>query len=411
MLNLVKLSASHQLSCSELHRYYECMSRPFPVPQAVSLHDNICNAVVLAALACLPAQSALQLYGFNWSPGHWPRHDVAAEARAIAGLQTAGLLRVHPTPCHGAPPTWLLLLLLQLVPVRRVGLVHNVCQCQSWTNTLTACGLTRIATQGVLQATFADEDVYRPSEYSSSCTVRVVVLYSSRACGRARARWTSTTRRAAPQLQCEHSNRHIFITFLRLIPAGLRACVRKLDVNCKASRAKCWVAPTAYLRDAVHAIGEELHRRGLAAATGADFHARFTTVSAEIHHRRMWVLLPYPRDAVHAVWRGAAPRPHGRHRCSKVLSPRLRLSPIRTRLCRARERTDGGARQRVARVVRTDACDKAFQQLQSCSRRGEESAGDRGHNPDSLQQLRVAGSNTILFHNTAKPCIVLQVLT
>ncbi len=179
--------------------------------------------------------------------------------------------------------------------------------------------------------------------------------------------------------------------------------MRKLDVNCKASRAKCWVAPTVYLRDAVHAIGEELHRRGLAAATGADFHERFATVSAESFHRRMWVLLPCLPDAVHAVWRGAAPpRPHGRHRCSKVLSPRLRLSRIGAFLCRARERTDGGARQRVARVVRTDACDKAFQQLQSCSRRGEESAGDRGHNPDSLQQLRVAGSNNITVSQHGK---------
>lgn len=50
--------------------------------------------------------------------------------------------------------------------------------------------------------------------------------------------------------------------------AGLRACVRKLDVNCKATRPKCWVSPTAYLKDAIHAIDAELHRRGLAPATG-----------------------------------------------------------------------------------------------------------------------------------------------
>ncbi len=163
----------------------------------------MCNAVVLAALACLPAESALQLYGFNWSPGHWPRHDVAAEARAIAGLQTAGLLRVHPTPCHGAQPAWLLLLLLQLVPVRRFGLVHNVWQCHSWTNTLTACGRTRIATQGVLKVTFAD--ILRRLASSLSTFTILILLYRM-------------------------SIRPLFM--LRL-----RACTRKLDINCKASRA------------------------------------------------------------------------------------------------------------------------------------------------------------------------------
>ncbi len=61
-------------------------------------------AVILAALACLPAESALQLYGFNWAGGpQWPQVDATAEARAVGGLQTAGLLRVHPTPCQGAP--------------------------------------------------------------------------------------------------------------------------------------------------------------------------------------------------------------------------------------------------------------------------------------------------------------------
>lgn len=48
--------------------------------------------------------------------------------------------------------------------------------------------------------------------------------------------------------------------------AGLRACVRKLDVNCRATRPACWVAPTAYLRNAVYALGTELKRRGLAPA-------------------------------------------------------------------------------------------------------------------------------------------------
>ncbi len=61
-------------------------------------------AVILAALACLPAESALQLYGFNWAGGpQWPQVDATAEARAVGGLQTAGLLRVHPSPCQGAP--------------------------------------------------------------------------------------------------------------------------------------------------------------------------------------------------------------------------------------------------------------------------------------------------------------------
>jgi hypothetical protein len=62
--------------------------------------------VVLAALECLPAEAHLHLYGFNWSPLHWARHDAAAEARAIAGLAAAGVVTVHPTPCAGEP--WLL---------------------------------------------------------------------------------------------------------------------------------------------------------------------------------------------------------------------------------------------------------------------------------------------------------------
>ena len=32
----------------------------------------------------------------------WPRHDMQAERRAVTGLQLAGLLKVHPTPCAGA---------------------------------------------------------------------------------------------------------------------------------------------------------------------------------------------------------------------------------------------------------------------------------------------------------------------
>lgn len=39
-----------------------------------------------------------------------------------------------------------------------------------------------------------------------------------------------------------------------LLHAGLRACVKRQEATCRASRPQCWVAPTAYLRAAVAAL-------------------------------------------------------------------------------------------------------------------------------------------------------------
>lgn len=51
-----------------------------------------------------------------------------------------------------------------------------------------------------------------------------------------------------------------------VVCAGLRLCVRDADPTCRVTRPACWVAPTAYLRDAVYALQGELRNRGLAPA-------------------------------------------------------------------------------------------------------------------------------------------------
>ena len=51
--------------------------------------------------------------------------------------------------------------------------------------------------------------------------------------------------------------------------AGVRACVRRLAVNCKATRPACWVAPTAYLRDAAFELASKLPSRNRIGVPGA----------------------------------------------------------------------------------------------------------------------------------------------
>jgi len=89
---------------SFLHRYDALYREAVPSSRnattKLAVSPTTGFAVAVAAVACAP-QGAVNLYGFNWSPQHWGRHDPPGERRVLLGMRAARLLHIHMPPCHG----------------------------------------------------------------------------------------------------------------------------------------------------------------------------------------------------------------------------------------------------------------------------------------------------------------------